>query len=104
MSRPLTQESVQRESIEYAGTCGESATAKKSRFLPAFRNDSDGSVELARMPNGQPAAMHLISELPSSWACKLDDQGKVIELIEEIVAGFVRDGRFYTREEAAAAS
>jgi hypothetical protein len=109
MSRPSlaqkrTQESVQQESVEFAGTCGESATATQSRFHPAFRNEADGRVEVARMPNGQPAAMHLISALPESWAAKLDDDGHVVELIEGIVAGFVRDGRFYTREEAAAAT
>lgn len=102
MSRPNTQEFVHKQSIPYLGTCGESATACEQRFVPAFRNHTDGQVELARLPNGKPAAMHLICGLPHAWARKLDDAGSVVELIDTVEAGFVRNGRFYTRAEAAA--
>ena len=70
--------------------------------MPAFRNEADGRVELARLADGRPAPMHLISALPQEWAVRCDGRGNVLELVEDIIAGFLRDGRFYTREEAAA--
>ena len=103
MSRPLTEDVLREESATYVGSCGDSTTARKNHFIPAFRDEADGRVELARLKNGCVAPMHLITALPKSWATRVDDAGNVLELIETIVAGFVRDGRFYTREEAALA-
>ena len=101
MSRPNDQLAVRTASNEYLGTCGESATAKNVKFLPAFRNPLDGRIERARFPNGQPAPMHLIGGLPQEWAVRCDEDGCVLEIGDDIEAGFVRDGQFYTREEAA---
>lgn len=103
MSRPNDQIAVHSASQAYIGTCGESATARQNSFLPAFRNEADGRVELARMANGKPAPMHLISWLPREWAVTCDEAGKVLELIDDVIAGFVKSGRFFTREEAAQA-
>ena len=100
MSRPNDQFAVYAESDPYIGSCGESATACKHKFIPAFRDDKDGRVELARMSDGRPAAMHLISALPKEWAISCDELGNVLELIESVVAGFVRGEQFYTRDEA----
>ena len=102
MSPALTQITLRRESAPYAGTCGDSGTACRNRFQPAFR-DADGRVELARLADGRPAPMHLIATLPAVWANLFDASGNIIQLKAGIVAGFVRDDRFYTREEAAAA-
>lgn len=101
MSRPLTQDRVKEESADFLGTCGESATATQSHFQPAFQNPADGCVVAARFPSGAVAPMHLICGLPKTWGRKFDQQGNVVELIDGIVAGFVRAGSFYTREEAA---
>ena len=111
MSRPVsqrsettqitTQRSLVEESARFVGSCGDSATATQHHFLPAFCNRADGRVELAKLPNGQNAPMHLICALPEAWASKCDSDGTVVELIDGIVAGFVRNGHFYTREEAA---
>lgn len=102
MSRHRNQLAVTRESEPYNGTCGESVVACQHKFLPAFCNREDGRIELARLPNGKPAPMHLIAKLPKVWAARCDGKGNVLELIDSIVAGFVKNGRFYTREEAAA--
>ncbi len=102
MSRHRNQLAVTQESTPYQGTCGESAVACQHQFVPAFCNRADGRVELARLPNGKPAPMHLIAALPKTWASRCDERGNVLELIDSIVAGFVKNGRFYTREEAAA--
>ena len=104
MSRHRNQHAVTAESQPYNGTCGESVVACQHQFIPAFCNSADGRVELARLPNGKPAPMHLISALPQAWAARCDNDGNVLELIDSIVAGFVKNGRFYTREQAAAES
>ena len=101
MSRHRNQIAVTAESHRFHGTCGESVVACRHEFVPAFRDNADGRVELARLPNGKPAPMHLIAGLPRAWATRCDEGGNVLELIDSVVAGFVKNDRFYTREEAA---
>ncbi|MEQ8693078.1 MAG: hypothetical protein RIC89_19865 [Pseudomonadales bacterium] len=103
MIRGQTQQQVKRVSDTFIGTCGESKTACQQRFMPAFRSEHDGRIELARLPDGRPAPMHLIIALPREWAARVDADGGVLQLIDGITAGFCRDGAFYTREEAAQA-
>ena len=103
MECPNDQLAVRSASQAFRGTCGESLEAVRHRFLPAFIDLKDGRVELARLADGQPAPMHLICHLPLEWAVQCDAQGHVIELKDSIEAGFVRDGRYFSREEAAAA-
>ena len=103
MKRPNDQLAVKAASQPYLGTCGESIEATRCQFLPAFIDREDGRVELARMVDGRLAPMHLICHLPVEWALQCDAQGHVIELKETIEAGFVREGRYFTRAQAAAA-
>jgi hypothetical protein len=46
----------------------------------------------------------VLSCLPDEWAAERNMTGEITLLKPSIVAGFVRDGRFFTREEAAAAA
>ena len=101
MATYRNQRAITAESEPYDGTCGESRVACQNRFAPAFCNRADGRVELARLPNGNPAPMHLITALPQAWAARCDAKGHVLALIDSIEAGFVKNGRFYSREEAA---
>jgi hypothetical protein len=97
-----TQKQVKSASDPFLGTCGESATAGQHRFIPAFRCETSGRVELARFPNGSIAPMHLIIALPREWASQTDHKGGVVCLKDSITAGFWRDARFFTRAEAKA--
>ncbi len=99
-----TQEQVKRASDPFLGTCGESATARQHRFIPAFRCERSGRVELARFLNGNIAPMHLIIALPREWASQTDSKGGVVRLKKSITAGFWRDATFFTRAEAQAAN
>ncbi len=101
MARPLTRNCIRRENLAFAGTGGVSAAHRQTRFEPAFRDDDTGRVELSRYASGEPAPMHLIDGLPAEWVCARDGQGRACAIKASIVAGFVRDGRFYTREQAA---
>ena len=96
-----THERLREENEVFAGTGGISANNGQARFVPAFRDEATGKVEIARCPDGQPASMHLFFCLPDEWVSHRDDAGEIDGLIDSVVAGFVRDGRFYTREEAA---
>jgi hypothetical protein len=48
--------------------------------------------------------MHLLDGLPDEWVVERDAAGRVRAIKDSVIAGFVRDGRFYTREQAAAAA
>jgi hypothetical protein len=98
---PLTRNLIRRDNLAYAGTGGVSPVSRQRRFEPAFCDESTGQVELARYGNGAIAPMHLLDGLPSHWVLERDGAGRPCALRPTIVAGFVRDGRFFTREQAA---
>lgn len=101
MAPLLTRQRIRRENLAFAGTGGVSAENRCRRFEPAFRDEATGRVELSRYANGALAPMHLMDGLPDEWIRERDGAGRVCALKSTIAAGFVRDGRFYTREQAA---
>lgn len=98
---PMTRNRMRRENLAFAGTGGVSPVSRKACFEPAFRDDSTGRVELSRYASGALAPMHLMDGLPAEWVLERDPDGRACALKASIVAGFVRDGEFYTREQAA---
>lgn len=101
MAPPLTRNRIRRENLAFAGTGGVSPENRCRRFAPAFRDEDTGHVELSRYANGALAPMHLIDGLPGEWICARDAKGHPCALKPTVVAGFVRDGEFFTREQAA---
>ena len=93
--------SIAQENVAFEGTRGISRNNQDLGFQPAFLNKQTGQVELSRLKNGQPAAMHLISYLPGDWAESTDHHGCITQLNANVIAGFCRDGIFYTRAEVA---
>ena len=104
MSRSMNQDRLRIENLAFAGTCGVSSCARESRFVPAFKDLETGRVELSCLAAGVPAPMHIISCLPDEWAIERNAAGEITALKASVVAGFVRDNRFFTREEAANAA
>ncbi len=92
------------ENRQFANTCGLSQHNATHNFLPAFRNEETGEVALARFADGRQAPMHVIIGLPDSWAIARNSRGQIAAIAGCVVAGFVRDGQFFTRAEAAAAA
>ena len=92
---------LQLENLAFAGTAGVSRNSRASGFAPAFLDKKTGLIEIARLENGQPSPTHIIRWLPSSWAGSLASDGSVKSLKPGIIAGFVRDGVFFTREQTA---
>jgi hypothetical protein len=98
-----TYERLREENETYAGTGGISENNCAARFMPAFQDSLTGRVEMARQEDGSQAPMHLLCCLPDEWVIERDAQGHILALKDSVIAGFVRDGEFYTREEAASA-
>lgn len=101
MERLFTLAMLRKENREFTDTPGISRGNRSNGFAPAFCNTETGSVELSRFSNGMPAPVHVFDGLPESWIAERDADAGVTALRPAVVAGFVRDGRFYTRLQAA---
>ncbi len=58
-------------------------------------------VYLSRYPNGQVAAFHTLDGLPDEVITARYINGKVACAKNSLISGFLKDGTFYTRQEAA---
>ncbi len=103
MARLFTSATLRRENLAFSGTPGISQGNRGSGFRPAFCDTDTGRIEISRFPNGLPAPVHVLGGLPESWIVAQDKAANAIAARCSIVAGFVRDGCFYTREQAAEA-
>ncbi|MDD3517757.1 MAG: hypothetical protein PHQ14_05375 [Chromatiales bacterium] len=70
-------------------------------FLPAFMDLENSEVHLSVNADGSPASIHLLDAIPEHWVTERDVQGRITALKDGIVAGFIRNGRFYSRSELA---
>ncbi len=102
--RGLDAGKLRTENRQFAHTCGLSANNADQAFVPAFRNEQTGEVALARFADGRIAPMHLIINLPDAWATARNARGQISAVLDCVIAGFVHEGQFYTRAEAAAAT
>lgn len=91
------------ENARYAGTGGVSAVNRRAGFIPAFMDRSSGKAVVSCYPDGRPAPVHVLDGLPDNWILSRGHDGKVQRVRPSVVAGFLRDGVFYTREAAARA-
>ena len=99
--QPLTNKTLRQQNLAFQGTGGVSMNNRSQGFLPAFLDTVTGIIHLARFADGRPAPMHLIEGLPPELALSRDATGKCIAVKASVIAGFVRDSLFYTREQAA---
>ena len=96
----LTPAEPVRENVHYLGTGGRSAAARRSRFSPAYLDRDTGRVLPSRFADGRLAAVHVLNGLPPELVAERSPGGRVRQVKPGVVAGFLRDDRFYTREEA----
>ncbi len=96
----LTETSLQNENVLYAQTRGISENNGLCGFRPGYLNLASGEVLPSCFASGAPAPVHLLEGLPESWVLERDSDGRVVSTRPGIIAGFILDGRFYTREEA----
>lgn len=82
------------------GSTGGSRHCAPAGFIPAFLNQSSGEIRLSVLADGRVAGVHMISCLPGHWLTHHGQGRPTRSLARGIVAGFARNGRFYSRRQA----
>lgn len=96
----LTEISLRHENALYANTRGISQRNRSNGFRPGYLNRVSGETVLSRFADGSLAPIHVLDGLPHAWIVDRDADGRAIKASAEVISGFLRDGVFYTREEA----
>lgn len=97
----MNQSILEQETIAYQGSGGVSADNRCFGFRPAFRNNATGNVYPSRFADGRLAPIHMIDGLPDELVVARSAGGKVIAVKESVQSGFLLNGCFYDRDEAA---
>ena len=100
MSQAMTEARLMQETRLHRGSGGISAENRGHRFRPAFLDQETGTVYASRFGDGRPAPFHLLDGLPDEVVVARDALGRVAAVKSSVLAGFVRGGRFHSREEA----
>jgi hypothetical protein len=69
--------------------------------VPGYLDTESGVAVISRFADGRPAPVHVLDGLPEDWVSCRYASGEVAAARAGVIAGFIRGGRFYTREEAA---
>ncbi len=101
MNACLDTKLLQRENRDYGGTGGVSDGNRGAGFSPAFLDRETRLVYASCFADGRPAPFHLIDGLPDELVIARFASGRVSAIKASVVSGFVREERFYSREEAA---
>ncbi len=99
----LSQQLLRQQNRAYRNTGGVSQNNRRCGFVPAYFDMRTGRSVVSCFADGQPAPVHLLDGLPSEWVEARDAQGNVTKARSGVVAGFLRNGVFFTREAAAQA-
>ena len=103
MKDVMNRRRLAEESALHAGTGGRSEENAHAAFRPAFFDFASQRLYLSRFADGREAPMHLLDGLPEEVIVDRACSGRVIAVRASLVAGFERDGCFYTRKAAARA-
>src|SRR5262245_36831515 len=98
----MTEATLRLENRRHRGTGGVSHNARPMSFHPAFMDQGTCAVYLSRFADGRMAPFHMLDGLPDEVVVERTPGGRVAAIKPSVVSGFVRAGRFYTRDEAAA--
>ena len=84
----------------YRGSGGASEDNRDAGFISAFLNRENGDVHSSVSSDGQVCSVLTLDGLPDSVIVRRSRNGMVTAVRRCIVAGFVRNGLFYSREQA----
>jgi hypothetical protein len=104
MKFAITDRRLEIENICHRGTGGVSGENRGLGFLPAFMDTETRIVYASRFADGRLAPVHVLDGLPEELVVSRHASGRVASVKASLVSGFVRSGRFYTRERAAHAA
>lgn len=97
----LSETVLEWQDATYRRTGGRSQENRQFGFHPAFVDAATGVIYRSRFADGYPAPVHLLDGLPDEVVAERNADGQVTATKSTLIAGFVRHGRFYSREEAA---
>lgn len=92
---------LQVENQRFRGTGGRSEENHGLGFRPAFMDTDTHAVYASCFVDGRTTAFHLIDGLPDAVIVGRNSLGSAATIKASVVSGFVRQGRFYSRDEAA---
>jgi hypothetical protein len=98
----LSAQYLRMEAAAQRGSGRTSSEVGSFGFRPAFQDTLTGQTYASTYTDGRPAPFHLLDGLPEDVVIGRDRSGRIARVVGTIVAGFVRDGLFYTRAQAAA--
>lgn len=101
MARAMTPDQLVSEKAAYRNTGGVSECNHAEGFRPAFMDLETGIVYPSVNPDGTEACCHRVDTLPEALVLSHRADGRVEAIKGSVVAGFQRNGRFFTRDEAA---
>ena len=99
----LDADLLRQQNRTFAGTNGVSANARRQGFVPGYLDTRSGTAVESRFSDGRPAPVHVLEGLPDEWVAERNANGLAIRARRGIVAGFIRQGRFFSRSDAALA-
>lgn len=103
MAQAMTERVLGEENRIFRGTGGRSEENRSLGFRPAFFDSETGEIYSSRFADGRPAPFHLLDGLPDEVVIMRHPTGRVAAVKNSVTSGFVRNGRFYTRDQAAQA-
>jgi len=103
MEATMSLQQLELENRRFEGSGGVSAENRSEGFRPAFFDTQTQQIYPSRFGDGRPAPFHLLDGLPDELVLVRGDSGRVVSVRNTVISGFVRGGRFFNREEAAAA-
>jgi hypothetical protein len=100
---PLSMRYLLLENAAHQGSGGVSAENRGLGFRPGFLDTLTGATYLSTFADGRPAPFHILDGMPEELVVARDRRGMISQVVGSIIAGFLRNGEFFTREQAAAA-
>jgi len=97
----LCKDILAKENLEFTGTGGISKENQSLGFSPAFCDTETGQIYLSCNKDGTPATIHMLDGLPEELIIERDQQDNIVAVKSSVIPGFVKDDKFYTREQAA---
>ena len=98
----LTPSGIEAQNRYFRGTGGVSRHNRQKGFSPGFLDSETGCMYPAKFSDGHLAPCHILDGLPATLILRRAATGLVLEVSNFVVAGFLRRGRFYSRQQAAA--
>ncbi len=101
MQTVLTEAALVGENTQFHGSGGRSEENRTHGFLPAFMDVQTRMVYMSRFADGRPAPIHVLDGLPDDIVESRHASGRVASVKSTVVSGFMLEGRFFSRAEAA---